>query len=64
MAKGKPPCEGIWEIFVDDERYYARFKNNKWQAGYYSVERVPDHKGPYERNNDPKRPIKWRGLID
>ena len=65
--KGVPPCNGIWEINVPDPghgcTYYARFKDGKWASGYYSEQEVPVWDGPYDENNDPNNPRKWRGRL-
>lgn len=72
---GFPPCEGVWEIYVSEHAkdgfngiYHARFKDGMWSAGA-DLELWPEmldelNFDPYESNNDPSNPRKWRGLID
>lgn len=70
---GVPSIEGIYQIYVPEHIssnfngvYFARFKDGEWDVG----NRLLDSKLntythiPYNFNNDPDNPRKWRGVID
>lgn len=70
---GVPAIDGVYQIFVPEHIinhfngiYFARFKDGKWDAGDCSVNNKVNQTIhiPFNSNNDPKNPRKWRGVID
>lgn len=70
---GVPAIDGIYQIFVPEHInnhfngvYFARFKYGKWDNGVCSVDSKLKQivHIPYDSNNDPENPRKWRGVID
>lgn len=64
---GVPPCDGVWEIAVPEDKltYFARFKHGQWGGGFviltHAIRAPFIH---YPINNNPDHPRKWRGVIE
>lgn len=70
---GVPSIEGIYQIYVPEHSdnyfdvvYFARFKDGEWDVGTCLLDSKLNTYThiPYNPNNDPDNPRKWRGVID
>lgn len=70
---GVPSIEGIYQIYVPEHiisnfngEYFARFKDGEWDAGTCLLDSKLNNYThiPYNSNNNPANPRKWRGVID
>lgn len=68
--EGPPPHDGVWQIKVIDDYtqqpyiYYAKFQDGQWGAGTEFLNQAKEANFyPYAPNNDPLKPIRWRGRL-
>lgn len=68
--EGPPPHDGVWQIEVhsvwDHNKtytYFAKFQDGQWGPGNHlqRVKTIPFK--PYAPNNNPLKPIRWRGRL-